>query len=108
MFTELVSVSGCGSTLCQVRGPDVSGEITKAYAADLEAHGPNVRKVRALRQMEGLEDMGHMVEAMKGTHPDMVREARDVDRRPLTSWSKSSKTVLLIGDGIIAHSIQSM
>ncbi|KAG0576439.1 hypothetical protein KC19_5G079900 [Ceratodon purpureus] len=98
-----LSDSGCGLTLWQVRGPDVSGEITKAYAADLEAHGPDVRKVRALRQMEDLEDMQHMVEAMKATHPDMVREARQVDRRPLTSWSNSSKTVVLIGDA--AHAM---
>lgn len=98
-----LSDSGAGLTLWQVRGPDVSGEITKAYASDLEAHGPDVRKVRALRQMEGLEDMENMVKAMEDTHPDMVREARQVDRRALTSWSDSSKAVLLIGDA--AHAM---
>lgn len=51
--------------------------------------------------MEDLEGMENMVKVMKDTHPDMVREARQVDRRALTSWSDSSKAVLLIGDGTV-------
>lgn len=98
-----LSDSGAGLTLWQVRGPDVSGEITKAYSLDMEAHGNDVRKVRALRQMEGLEGMENMVKTMQDTHPDLVREARQVDRKALTSWSDSTKAVLLIGDA--AHAM---
>lgn len=93
--------AGAGLTLWQVRGPDVSGEITASYAADQKAHGADVRKVCPLKQMEDLESMEHMVEAIRRTHPGMVREARHVDRRPLSSWSDSTKSVLLIGDGML-------
>lgn len=94
-------MSGAGLSLWQVRVPDVSGEITKAYSQDLEKHGRHVRKTRALRQMQDLEDLENMRAAMEGTHPEAVREARACDRLPLTTWSDPSKRVVLLGDGIL-------
>ncbi|KAG0615876.1 hypothetical protein M758_5G072600 [Ceratodon purpureus] len=90
--------AGAGLSMWLVRVPDVKGEITKAYSQDLEHHGRDVRKVRALRQMEGGEGLENMRTAMEGTHPDAVREARACDRLPLTTWSDPSKRVVLLGD----------
>ncbi|KAG0580227.1 hypothetical protein KC19_4G158400 [Ceratodon purpureus] len=90
--------AGSGLSLWQIRTLDMSGEITKAYPLDLEAHGRDVRKARVLRQLEGLEWIENLREAVEGTDPDLVRESRQYDRLPLTSWSDSSKRVVLLGD----------
>ena len=82
-----------------MRNLDVSGEITASYAQDLEAHGREVRKIRALRQLEGLEWIQNLREVIEGTDPDAVRESRHCDRLPLTTWSDSKKRVVLLGDG---------
>lgn len=86
-----------------MRGPDESGEISKAYALDLEAHGRDVRKVRALKLIEGIEELHNLRAAMEATDPDAVRESRAHDRVPLTSWLDSSGRVLLIADGKTRH-----
>jgi hypothetical protein len=98
------SFSGAGYTLWQVRGPDESGDITKAYNSDAELYGRDVRKVRALKQIEGMEELQNLRTAMEGTDPDGVRESRSVDRLPLTSWADSSGRVLLMGDGATSKS----
>jgi hypothetical protein len=92
-------MSGSRLSLWQVRTLDVSGEITKSYPMDVEAHGRDVRKSRALKQLVDLEWIENLREVVEGTDPDAVRESRQFDRLPLTSWSDSSKRVVLLGDG---------
>ena len=101
----LMVLSGSGLSLWQVRTLDASGEITKAYSRDMEAHGRDVRKVRALGQLEGLEWIENLREVIEGTEPDSVRESRACDRLPLTSWSDSRQRVVLLGDGKETHRI---
>lgn len=61
----------------------------RLYARDLATQ--DVRKTRVLRQTDGLEWVGKLREAIEGTDPDGVREIKDKDHLPLTSWSDSSK-----------------
>ncbi|KAG0578038.1 hypothetical protein M758_5G193000 [Ceratodon purpureus] len=96
--TVFLNDAGSKLTLWQVRTLDVSGEITKTYPLELEAHGRDVRKIRALRQVEGLEWIENLREVIEATNSDSVRESRQFDRLPLTSWSDSSKRVVLLGD----------
>jgi hypothetical protein len=98
-------MSGSGLSLWQVRTLDASWEITKAYSRDMEAHGRDVRKVRALGQLEGLEWIENLREVIEGTDPDSIRESRACDRLLLTRWSDSSQRVVLLGDGKEKHCI---
>lgn len=99
VLSGLMVMPGSGLSLWQVRTLDLSGEIKNSYSLDLKAHGRDVRKIRVLRQLDDLEWIENLRGAVEGTDPDLVREARQVDRLPLTSWSDSSKRAVLLGDG---------
>ena len=96
--------AGSGHTLWQYGVPDKSGELTKSYASDFRVHGQEARKIRVLRQIEGAEDLLNLKTAMERSKSQQIREDRNFDRLPVSSWSDPSGRVVLLGDGMLLHS----
>lgn len=100
----MVCFAGSGHTLWQYRVPDKNGELTKSYASDFHVHGQEARKIRVLKQIEGVEDLLNLKTTMERSKSQHIREDRNFDRLPVSSWSDPSGRVVLLGDGKLLHS----
>lgn len=99
----VVCFAGSGHTLWQYRVPDKNGELTKSYASDFHVHGQEARKIRVLKQIEGVEDLLNLKTTMERSKSQHIREDRNFDRLPVSSWSDPSRRVVLLGDGKLLH-----
>ena len=95
---------GSGHSLWQYGVPDKSGELTKSYASDFHFHGQEARKIRVLKDIEGAEELLNLKMAMERSKSHHIREDRNFDRLPVSSWSDASGRVVLLGDGKLLHS----
>ncbi|KAG0630223.1 hypothetical protein M758_1G163600 [Ceratodon purpureus] len=95
-----VITCSCGPeyTHWQYRVPDESRELMKSFTSDFNAHGKEARKMRILKQLEGVEELQNLKTAVERSESHLVREDRNFDRLPVSSWSDSSGHVVLLGD----------
>jgi hypothetical protein len=57
--------------------------------------------MRVLKQLEGVEELQNLKTAAERSEGYLVREDRNFDRLPVSSWSDSSGHVVLLGDGTL-------
>lgn len=91
--------SGSGQSLWHFRIPDESGELMKSFTSDFHDHGQEARKMRVLKRIEAMKELQNMKTVIERTESSVIREDRNFDRLPLSSWSDPSGHVVLLGDG---------
>lgn len=89
---------GSGQSLWHFRIPDESGELMKSFTSDFHDHGQEARKMRVLKRIEAMKELQNMKTVIERTESSVIREDRNFDRLPLSSWSDPSGHVVLLGD----------
>ncbi|KAG0591332.1 hypothetical protein KC19_1G167700 [Ceratodon purpureus] len=76
-----VITCSCGPeyTHWQYRVPDESRELMKSFTSDFNAHGKEARKMRILKQLEGVEELQNLKTAVERSESHLVREDRNFD-----------------------------